>query len=443
MRPSIKRHLKDLFLLAYPVSLGQLSHILTNVADNIMLGKYDPTTLAASSFAFNVFISFLVFEMGLSMGITPLITSNNSKDQDTLKKLFQHGFYLYGGIGLLLSIILFFCTPLLLYFNQPVEVAILAQPYFKSLAVSLFPIMLFQLGKQYLEGLSNTKSAMYISIIGNLLNVIGNFALIYGVSELDIPEMGLIGAGYSTLFARCFMAIAILILIYKKYTEYFFIQLINIQVSIFQKINKISFPISIQMLMEVGAFAFTSIMVGWLNKENLVAHQIGISLVSMSYIVATGIGSAMTVKIGKLWHFKNKKLIQIVGNIGLVMSLFWMTFTMLFFWFGKDFLPLLYVQIEEQHIIKLTTSLLILAGIFQLPDGIQVVCSGILRGMNDVVIPTLLSVISYWIIAIPISYICAFWLEWQIYGIWFGLVIGLIFLSILLYIRFIYQLRKL
>ncbi len=303
--------------------------------------------------------------------------------------------------------------------------------------------MISLLGKQYLEVLSDTKLALYISVIGNILNVIGNFVLIYGIPTLGIPEMGLIGAGYSTLFARIFMAIATLIVMHKKYTKYFYIQFKNLQNSVFKKIRNISFPVSLQMSMEVATFTITSIMVGWINEESLVAHQIAISLASMSYIVATGIGSAMTVKIGMIWSSKNKKLIKTIGHIGLVMSLSWMTLTMLIFWIGKDYLPLLYIQQGETHIIKLTTGLLILAGLFQLPDGIQVVCSGILRGMNDVTKPTLITTLSYWIIAIPTGYICAFWLKYQVYGIWIGLVLGLISLSILLYLRFIYQLKKL
>lgn len=442
----IKKYGKEIFLLAFPVCLGQLSHILTNVADTIMLGKYNPTHLAASSFGFNVFIPILVFAIGLSMGITPLVASTKKKDKKQLQSLFKHNFYLYGSVSFLLAIITFFFSPYLSLLNQPEEVNLLAQPYFQLLSISLIPIMFYQIGKQYIEGLGQTKQAMYISIVGNGLNVIGNGILIYGVPSLNIPEMGLIGAGYATLFARIFMAIAMLALLKIEFKEYFFIEIKNFEKVILKKINEIGFPISLQMLLEVGAFAFTAIMVGWIDEKegstnNLAAHQIAISLASISYIIATGIGSAMTIKIGQANN--NIKLIKIIGNIGLLMSLLWMTVTMLIFWIGKDLLPLLYLKNEEVIIISLTSKLLIIAGIFQLPDGIQAICSGILRGMNDVKKPTLISIISYWILAIPLSYISAFWLKWGVYGIWLGLVIGLLCTAILLYSRFKYKTQKL
>lgn len=442
----IKKYGKEIFLLAFPVCLGQLSHILTNVADTIMLGKYNPIHLAGSSFAFNVFLPILVFAIGLSMGITPLVASIKHKEKKQLKSLFKHNFYLYISISILLAIISFFLTPYLSLLNQPQAVNLLAQPYFQLLSISIIPIMIYQVGKQYIEGLGQTKQAMYISVIGNGLNVIGNGMLIYGVPSLNIPEMGLIGAGYATLFARIFMAIAMLGLLKIQFKEYFFITMRNFEKAIFKKINDIGFPISLQMLLEVGAFAFTAIMVGWIDEQedgtnNLAAHQIAISLASISYIIATGIGSAMTIKIGQANN--DVKLIKIIGNIGLLMSLLWMTLTMLIFWIGKDLLPLLYLKNEETIIISLTSKLLVIAGIFQLPDGIQAVCSGILRGMNDVKKPTLISIISYWVLAIPLSYVSAFWLKWGVSGIWLGLVVGLLCTSILLYSRFKYKTQQL
>lgn len=440
----IKKYGKEIFLLAFPVCLGQLSHILTNVADTIMLGKYNTIHLAASSFAFNVFLPILVFVIGLSMGVTPLVASTKNKEK--LKSLFKHNFYLYGSLSILLTIITLFLSPYLSLLNQPETVNILAIPYFNLLCVSIIPIMIYQIGKQYIEGLGQTKQAMYISVIGNALNVVGNGVLIYGVPYLNIAEMGLIGAGYATLFARIFMAIAMLVLLKFQFKEYFFIQISNFEKIIFKKINAIGFPISLQMLLEVGAFAFTAIMVGWIDEQegstnNLAAHQIAISLASISYIIATGIGSAMTIKIGQANN--NVKLIKIIGNIGLLMSLLWMTMTMLIFWIGQDLLPLLYLKKEEVIIISLTSKLLLIAGIFQLPDGIQAVCSGILRGLNDVKKPTIISIISYWVLAIPLSYISAFWLEWGVTGIWLGLVVGLLCTSILLYSRFKYKTQEL
>ncbi|MCP4522010.1 MAG: MATE family efflux transporter [Cytophagales bacterium] len=436
MEHTKQNYIKQVFLLAYPVSLGQLGHILTNVADSIMLGKYNSTHLAASSFSFNVFLPFFVMLIGLSLGITPLIANTSSENVTERRALFNHSFYYYLFAGIILTILCSLCIPYLSFFGQEEEIVDISSSYLISLAFSLFPIAIFQFFKQYIEGMGHTKPAMFISIGGNLINIVGNFILIYGSSGLGIPALGLEGAGYSTLFSRVIMAIAMYTFVHQQFSEYFFIKFNELKRSVFNQIHKISFPISLQMLMEVGAFAFTTIMVGWLSKESLVAHQIAISMASISYIVATGISSAMTIKIGEYWGKKDKSKIKRIGNIGLLMVLVWMGACMLIFWLGSSYFPLFYVQSVEKDIISMTIGLVLILGVFQLPDGIQVVCSGILRGMNDVNIPMILGGICYWVITIPLGYLFAFTLNWGVQGIWWGFVCGLFTASVLLYLRF-------
>lgn len=443
------KHFRETLLLALPVSLGQLGHILTMVADSVMLGRYNSSHLAASVFAGSVYMPFMIFCLGCSMGITPLIAQAiGAKKLEKLNSLFNNALLLYLVLGVVFTILFQFLTPLLSLMNQPKEVALLAPSYFKLLSFSMVPIMLFQVAKQYAEGWSDTFWAMIISLGCNLINIVLNYLFIYGNDMLNIAEMGLVGAGYSTLIARVLMAIIMLWYIFKtpSLSNYITIQLVTIQKNVLREIMKFSVPMGTQFFIEVSAFAFSSIIVGTFGKESYIAaHQIAFNVATVTFILASGISAAVTVRVGNFFGAKDKQNANKAFYVALFTTMAFMGFSALIIIATREFIPYFYMNENEfnMEIYTLTIAILGIAAIFQLSDGIQLLCVGALRGLGDVNISMWISIIAYWFIAIPVGCLLAFVFDMEVIGIWWGFVAGLSCSAILLFLRFRFMIRKL
>lgn len=433
---SYKYHFKKTVNLAYPVMLSQMGHILVGIVDSIMVGQIGPAPLAASSFANNALGIFLMFGIGLSYGITPLVAQADGKgDHPMIIRVLRHGIILCGFSGIALFVLLLGLAQLMPYMGQPLDVVTLGKPYFLIIAGSLVPLMFFQCFRQFAEGKSITKPTMFITIFANLVNVLFNYLLIYG--KFGFPELGLNGAGWATFISRVVMAIGLGWFVWnyhklKPYREGF--QLLKAKADLFKPMLKIGVPSGIQFVFEVGAFAMAAIMMGWLGTVPLAAHQIAISLVSLSYVMASGISSASTVRIGNQIGLKDAVNLKRVGNTSFIIAIIFMACCSAVYMSFSNFFPTLYVK--EQEVVKIASSLIIIAGFFQLSDGVQVVGLGTLRGMSDVKVPTYITLAAYWGLAIPVSYVLGFELGFGPEGIWYGLLIGLTVTAIALYFRF-------
>lgn len=440
---SYKKHFRETFLLAYPVCLGQLGHVIVGVADSLMVGNYGgekseigTLSLAAASLANALIHIILVLGIGISYGATPLIAAADSKnDKSEITTLLKHSILLCLITGIIIFISLYFSSPLLHYFNQPEKVVKLAIPYFNIMVFSMLPLMLFLAFKQFAEGLSDTKTAMYISIGANLLNVFLNYLFIYG--KWGVKEMGLNGAGWASFIARVVMAFSMGWYVYKaaKFKDYrsgFSFK--NYNWKKVGEIFKVGLPVGLQFTFEVSAFALAAVMIGWISAEDLAAHQIAISLASLTYMFASGLSAAASVRVGNYFGVKNFFDLRRAGNTALIMVLAFMGTMALLFIMLNNFLPTLFNKNETVLIIA--SNLLLIAALFQISDGTQVVGQGLLRGMADVKIPTLFAFIAYWIIGLPVGWVLGFQFNLGSSGIWYGLSIGLTVATILNFIRF-------
>lgn len=434
-------HYKRTFLLAYPVCLSQLGHIMVGVVDTAMAGYVGTEAQAAVALANSIFTLILVFAIGFSFGITPPVAAaDGNKDQQQITLLLSNGLLINLLLGILLFAFLSISSPLLHYLNQPESVVEMAIPFFNILMLSLIPITMFATLKQFTEGLSYTKMAMIISIGSNLLNILLNYVFIFG--KAGIEPMGIMGSCWATFISRTLMAIGMLIYLFRSkhfraYREGFSIR--NISVELIKKITGIGIPSGFQFLFEVGAFSFAAIMVGWLGTKQLAAHQIALSLASITYMIASGVGAAATVRVGNYYGKKNKDNLRTAGLSALIMVMVFMTISAITFVSAREWLPSFFSNNAE--VKAMASSLLIIAALFQLSDGIQVVGLGALRGIEDVRVPTYITLISYWVIALPGAYLMGFTFELGIKGIWYGLMIGLSVAAILLFTRFYYKSR--
>lgn len=416
--------------------LSQLGHILVGVIDSIMVGRLGPEPLAASAFANSVFHVFLMFGIGISFGITPLVAqADGQTDQSTITRVLRHGIILCLVTGLVLFGLLTATTGLLPYLGQTASVLDLGTPYYLIIASSIIPLMVFQNFKQFTEGLSITKQVMFITIASNLINVLLNYLLIFG--KLGFPELGLNGAGWATLVSRIFMAIALWWFVrkghlFKAYREGF--KLLKVKSEFFKPMLKLGVPTATQFLFEVGAFSVAAVMMGWIGDTELAAHQIAISLVALSYMMATGISAAATVRVGNHIGKSDGVNLKKTGYANFILAIIFMAGCSALYISLNSFLPTLYI--EDTEVVSIAGSLIIVAGLFQLSDGVQVVGLGNLRGMSDVKVPTLITFVAYWGLAIPISYVFGFVLDYGPEGIWYGLLTGLTIAAIFLFFRF-------
>ncbi len=434
--PNFKDNFSKTFYLAYPVMLSQLGQVLVGVADSMMVGRLGAVPLAAASLANSIFFVVLMFGIGVSMAMTPLVAMADGKNKGKrISRLFNHGFIINMAGGIMMFFLIVMASPFLNHLNQPEEVVILAIPYLAIITFSLLPFMFFQTFKQFAEGLSQTKQAMYITIFCNAINVFLNWVMIYG--NLGFPALGLNGAGWATLISRILMGLMMAYYVWnsKRYKPFHLsLRFKKLNFPMLSKLIKIGVPTGFQFIFEVGAFSAAAIMMGWIGVTALAAHQIAINLASISYMMASGLSTAAMVRVGNQLGRNDIRTLREAGFTVFVMVAIFMSVSAVIFIVFREFLPSLYI--DDVSVIQMSATLLIIAGFFQLSDGIQVVGLGALRGMSDVRVPTIVTLVAYWVIGLPLGYVLAFWFGMEEIGIWVGLLIGLTVTGILLLYRF-------
>jgi MATE family multidrug resistance protein len=412
------------------------------MSDNIFLGFIGIEEQAAGILSGNVFTLLLVFSIGMSQGLTPLVAGAHVNNQLNEKASLLKNSLL---LNFIISVVLFglasvFAANLSLL-NQPEDVAILARPFVEVISFSLVPIAIFFSLKQYAEGLTNTRASMYISIIGNIINIILNYCLIYG--KFGFPLIGYMGAAWATFWARVFMAVAFAIyIIYHKKLKEIVRPFLQEKITRVQLKNLFSIGIgpALQFVFEVAAFAFAGIMAGWLGKITLDAHGIALSIAAFTYMFTSGISGAASIRVANYKGLNDWLNIKIAGKAGFVLAGITMIIFAGVFLVSYETLPTFFNKNAE--VIKLSAGLILVAALFQFFDGIQVTGLGVLRGLSDVKMPTIIALTAYWIIALPLAYYLGFIEKLGINGIWYGLTAGLIFSAIALYTRFNHILKK-
>lgn len=460
-----RKHLQRNLKLAVPVMITQAGQVMVNLVDNIMVGglggRFDyivddnlgKTALGAVSLGNAVFITTLVVAFGFSFAISPLIAAADSKkDTSTVSKIFTHGLGLNLILAVLLLIVLEFISPLLYYMGQPQDVINMALPYLSIMAWSLIPIMIFQTFRQFSEGLSLTIPVTIATLIGNVINVLFNYAMIYG--NWGFPRMEVAGAGWGTFIARVSMLIIMILVLYNFKKSKMYLKEIRFKVmdhSISKQLLKLGIPTAFSSFFEVSAFSGAAFICGYAltqdaeglqsAKTNLAAHQIAISLASVSFMMCMGLGVAATVRVANQLGLKNYKIMREAGFSSILMAVIFMGICGIAIIALRYKLPFLYL--DDPEVIQLAATLLIVAALFQLSDGIQLVALGALRGMQNVLIPSIITFVAYWMIALPLGALLAIYFELQALGMWIGLLFGLTVSAIMLLLRFHKQTKKL
>jgi MATE family multidrug resistance protein len=423
--------------LAWPVVLGQLSQVALSVIDSIMIGPLGADHLAAVALSSGLFFVPMVCAMSLMFAISPLTSmARSAGDEQSLEKTLKNGMIIAGVVGLFLVGTMYPLTYLLHFLGQPDRVVALAQPYLQILVFSMLPIMLFQGMRQFSEGLEIMFPPLVVGLIMIPLNIFGNWLLIYG--NWGFPKMGLEGAAWATTMSRLVSALIMFTIVaYGSRLRSFRIlqwRLSDFCYQTLKRILKLGLPGSLQYLAETSAFSLAALMIGHLGSVSLAAHQIAINLASISFMVSIGISSAGAIRIGQARGRGDRQAARRTGFSALALSAAFMAFCGIIFWTLRFELPALYIN--DPEVIQVAARLLIIAAAFQLADGIQAVGVGLLRGMEDVKMPTLYVLLAYWLIALPLAWILSNVLSYGVEGIWSALGLGLACSALMLTFRF-------
>lgn len=438
--------------LATPVIMGMLGHTFVGLIDNIMVGQLGTAQLAAVSLGNSFIFIAIALGIGFSTAITPIVAEADAANQTSQGcSAFKHGMWLCTILGAGLTIMIFIAKPLMYAMKQPIEVVELAMPYLNLVALSLFPLMIFQGLKQFSDGLSVTKYPMYATLAGNVVNVFLNYVLIFG--KLGFPELGIIGAAYGTFFSRLAMVgLLWYLLLNKSKTKHYVskVQWMRFDSMMLKKIINLGTPSALQMLFEVAVFTAAIWLSGTLGKNPQAANQIALNLSSMTFMVAMGLSVAAMIRVGNQKGLLRYDELRRIGFSIFLLGLFLAFCFAVLFFFGHKTLPLIYLDQNDimnlndnREVLQIASKLMLVAAVFQLSDSLQVVALGALRGLQDVKIPTIITFVSYWIIGFPISFYLGQSYRLGSLGIWIGLLSGLTTAALLLFLRFNYLTKRL
>ena len=429
-----------------------VGHTLIGIVDNIMVGKIGSTELAAVSLGNSMIFIAMSLGIGFSTAITPIVAEGDAEKNDTkIRSAFHHGLFLCTILGLVLFTVIMFAKPIMELLKQPADVIVLAKPYLGWVAFSLIPLVMYQGYKQFADGMSLTKYSMYAMVMANVLHVGINYVLIYGI--WIFPKMGIIGAALGTVISRIFLVMFMHIMLsrrddLKRFFKGFSFN--EIKKATIEKIISIGFPSAMQMLFEVVLFTASIWLCGNIGKTSQAANQIALSLASMTFMFAMGLSVTSMVRVSNQRGLMDYKKLIVVARSIFLLAIILETIFAVFFIIFHDYLPYIFLNMENtgqvldnEEVIGIASKLLLIAAIFQISDGIQVVVLGALRGLQDVKVPMYITFVAYWVIGFPISYYLGEHTELKAQGVWIGLLAGLTAAAICLYIRFHYLTKRL
>ena len=438
--------------LSFPVILGLLGHTFVAFADNIMVGQLGTAELAAVSLGNSFVFIAMSLGIGFSTAITPLVAeADGAKDSASGKSALKHGLILCTALGVSLFGMILWAKPLMYQMEQPEEVVALALPYLDLVAFSLVPLVIFQAFKQFSDGMSRTKYPMYATVVGNIVNIVLNYLFIFG--KFGAPAWGIVGAAVGTLVSRVVMVALLWYLLGQNKSMNYYVLRFNwriVELSKLKKIIFLGFPSAMQMFFEVALFTAAIWLSGVLGKNAQAANQIALNLSSMTFMVGMGLGVAAMIRVGNQKGLKDYiNLRRIAQSIFLLTLLLEILFAALFM-LGRHLFPTIYLNVEDlknavdnAEVISIAAQLLLVAAFFQISDGLQVVVLGALRGLQDVVVPTVITAIAYWAIGFPLCFYLGLRTDLGSTGIWIGLLAGLTASAGMLYLRFQYLTKKL
>ena len=434
---------REILKIGVPIMLGQACVIILAFADNIMIGWHSVNELAASSFVNNVMNFFILTELGFASGMTPIIGAfHGNGNVKGVGTTVRNGLLVNGIIGLIGLVLLAVIYLFIDSFGQEPELLPLIRPYFVIVGISIIFALGFNVLKQFTDGICKPVVSMLFLMGGNVLNIFGNWVLIYG--KLGCPELGLMGAGLSTLISRILMLLCFVLYIFKS--EQFKAYAQAIKEALFSRVKmrhifNMGYPVAIQMGLEASTFSFSAIMVGWISVTALAAHQVAITISQLFFLMMQGLSFALSILVSNCYGIKDYAGIHAYVKRGILMIFGTsLSLSILLYIFRY---PAVGMFTDSHEVAEIAVVLFYVLFAYQIGDGIQLCFANVLRGLQDVKPIMYAAFVSYYLIAIPVAYVLGFKAGLGAVGVWLGFPIGLTLAGLFFYARYRSDMRRL
>jgi MATE family multidrug resistance protein len=432
-------HARALWRLGLPLIGGHLAQFAIGLTDTVMLGWYSIESLAAVVLGSQLFFITFIFGSGFAIAVMPMVAEADAKADDAaIRRTTRMGLWLSLIYGVLLLPLFWFSQPVLVAIGQDPELSLMAQTYLRVMGIGLVPALVVMVLKSYLAALEHTRVVFWVTVLAALVNGVVNYALIFG--NWGAPELGILGAAIASLAVQVVSIVGVVLYAHRKLPQYdLFKRLWRPDAEALWRVFFIGVPIGLTTLAEVGLFAASAMMMGWLGTVQLAAHGIALNLAGLTFMLHLGLSNAATVRVGNALGKGDADHLARGARTAIVISLAMAVGAVAAFVTIPETLIGLFLDPDDPNfeaILQIGVSLLLMAALFQFVDGAQAMALGFLRGVMDTKMPMILAAISYWVIGVPCAYVMGFMLEWGGIGVWLGLVVGLSAAALLLMWRF-------
>ncbi|MDB2525230.1 MATE family efflux transporter [Mariniblastus sp.] len=441
-----RKEVKELVIVAVPLVLAQVAQNTISFVDTIMVGRLGKEALAGIAIGSTLFQFILIVLSGVIIGVSPIVSqATGAKDDDLCGRATRQGLWI--GVLLFTPAFLLYrnAYPLLIWFNQSPETALASSEYLKAISWGLLPALWIMGLRGLLEGKSNTKPIMVISLIGVALNVFANDALMFG--HYGLPKLGLVGTGYASSLVYGLVFLAFSVYVSLQYSDLqIFSKLRRPDFSTLKEVARVGGPIGMTLAFEAGMFGAAAFAMGTIGETQLAAHQIALQTASISFMIPLGLAIATSVRVGQAIGAGSPHRAEVAGHAGMLLCIGVMSISGLIFWL----LPLpiigMYIDIDVEAnapVVAYAISFLALAALFQVVDGLQVAASGSLRGIKDTKAAMALTLVSYWLVGCVVGAYLCFGAKLEGVGLWIGMTSGLATAAVLLTLRFQFKMKAL
>lgn len=424
--------MRELLRLAIPIVTVQVGLMLMGVIDTIMVGHISAEALAAVALGNLYFFAIGTFCIGVLLALDPIIAQAvGARDHAGIARGMQRGFWIAGGLTVFMSALLPFSGIVLTAFRQPAEVVPIAATYVLVILPSVLPFLAFTVLRQSMQAMGHLAPIVWTIIGANVLNLLLNWILIYG--RLGIPALGVTGAALATTISRFVMIAAMLLAGWSYLHTYFQRRNDVVLLKPIVRMLKLGLPIGVAAFLEFSNFAGIALLMGFLGTNEVAAHQVAINIASLTFMVPMGVGAAASVLIGNAIGRSDTPGARRFAKAALMLGVGFMSVSACVMLAVPDLLANIYT--DETAVLAIAVTLLPVAGVFQIFDGLQVVGAGVLRGTGDTRVPMMIGLAGFWLIGMPISIYFGLYTDARAVGLWWGFVAGLASVAILLLFR--------
>lgn len=428
--------------LAAPVIASQLGLMSMGFVDTLMVGRLGVEALAGVALGNTIFFVLFIMAMGVVLAVSPMVSqAHGANEPDAIERSVKEGLHMGLALYIVPFLVMWNSEPLLLFIGQEPGTVVLTSGYLRAIAWGMLPFLWFVALRSLVEGVSRPLPVTLITFLGLGLNVVANYALMFG--RWGFPELGLVGTGWAStiVYWTMFGVIALYTRVSSEFRIYkIFAGLGRVDWTTFKEVFRVGWPIGISHGVEAGLFSITALTMGVLGTVSLAAHQVAIQCAAYTFMVPMGIGIAASVRVGQSVGRQDLVGAQRAGYVALGLATLFMCCTAVVFWLAPRFLVGLYLDTslpDNLEVVELAVVLLGIAAVFQVFDGVQVAALGALRGLKDTRVPMIIGFCSYWLVGLTVGMTLAFWLDKGAIGLWWGLVLGLAAAAILLSWRFV------